>query len=182
MAAMALPWIEKMMTSQTLAVFPLAAFVLAVASLDARAEPATADLVARGAYLARIMDCAGCHMPRGTDGAPIVEKGLSGGTVGFELSGLGIFWPSNLTPHETGIGGWSEAEIATALTTGVRPDGRVLVPVMPWPGYASLNKDDLDALVAWLRSVPPVENVVPGPVGPGTPAPAPFYRVTAPGN
>ena len=61
------------------------------------------DLVARGAYLATVMDCAGCHMPRGSDGAPLFESGLSGGTVGFEIPGLGVGWAPNLSPSDTGL-------------------------------------------------------------------------------
>jgi len=160
----------------------IAALFLAATATTARAETPDADLVARGAYLGRIMDCAGCHMPRDADGHPDFEAGLSGGTVGFELPGLGTFWPSNLTPHSTGLGNWSDAEIRTAITTGVRPDGRILAPVMPWPGYAGLEEPDLTALVAWLRSMPPVENVVPAPVAPGAQATAPFFRVTLPAN
>lgn len=167
------------MTIRSLAI---AALFLAATATTARAETPDADLVARGAYLGRIMDCAGCHMPRDTDGHPDFEAGLSGGTVGFELPGLGTFWPSNLTPHSTGLGNWSDAEIRTAITTGVRPDGRILAPVMPWPGYAGLEEPDLTALVAWLRSMPPVENVVPAPVAPGAQATAPFFRVTLPAN
>lgn len=159
----------------------IVAAAVAVTTMPAVQAQGTDDtLIARGAYLGRIMDCAGCHMPRDADGVPDAAAGLSGGTVGFEIPGLGTFWPSNLTPAASGLGSWSDAEIATALTTGTRPDGRVLAPVMPWPGYAALSKSDLAALVAWLRSMAPVENVVPGPIGPGEPARAAFYRVMPP--
>ncbi len=86
-----------------------------------------ADDLDRGAYLAMTMDCAGCHMPRGSDGAPIPDAGLSGGNIGFEIPGVGIFWPPNLTPSESGLGGWTGDEIADAIRHGVRPDGRALV-------------------------------------------------------
>ncbi|HMQ93041.1 MAG TPA: hypothetical protein PKA33_06260 [Amaricoccus sp.] len=55
----------------------------------AKADPS--DPIARGAYLATVMDCAGRHIPRGADGAPLVEAGLSGGSVGFEIWGVGVF-------------------------------------------------------------------------------------------
>jgi mono/diheme cytochrome c family protein len=90
--------------------------------------------------IATVMDCAGCHMPRGSDGAPIFEAGLSGGTVGFEIPGMGIFWAPNLTPSETGLGNWTDEEIATAITRGLRPDRRILAPAMPWPVYTALNE------------------------------------------
>ena len=76
------------------------------------------DLVTRGSYLATVMDCAGCHMPRGSDGVPLFHAGLSGGTVGFEIPGMGIFWAPNLTPSETGLRSWTGDEIAEAITAG----------------------------------------------------------------
>ncbi len=150
--------------------------------LPALAGPGLAEesLIERGAYLARVMDCAGCHMPRDARGAPVEEAGLSGGTVGFEIPGLGIFWPPNLTPDPSGLGGWSQADIATALRTGVRPDGRVLAPAMPWPSYAALREDDMLALTAYLASMPPVAVDRLDPVGEASAAQAPFYRVILP--
>lgn len=149
-------------------------------ALATQGAAAAADPVADGAYLARIMDCAGCHMPRGADGAPIFEAGLSGGTVGFEIPGLGVFWAPNLTPSAGGLGGWTDAEIADAIRGGVRPDGRVLAPAMPWAAYAALTDADAEALVAYLRSMPPVDGPRFGPVDGGEAAPAPFYRVVLP--
>jgi mono/diheme cytochrome c family protein len=141
---------------------------------------APGDLVERGAYLAKIMDCQGCHMPRAADGALVAEAGLSGGTVGFELPGLGIFWPPNITPSAAGIGDWSDDDVLTAIRSGMRPDGRALVPVMPWPSYAEMTDDDAEALVAYLRAQPAVDTPAPGPVASSDEAKAPFYRVTLP--
>lgn len=136
--------------------------------------------VERGAYLAQIMDCAGCHMPRDGAGAPMVDAGLSGGNIGFELPGLGIFWPPNLTSGEAGLGSWSDEDILAALQSGTRPDGRVLVPAMPWPSYAGLSDDDAAALVAWLRTLPPADSSAPQPAASAETAGAAFYRVTFP--
>jgi len=92
---------------------------------------------------------------------------LGGSDVGFELPGLGVFHGPNLTPDkETGLGNWTDAQVLTALQTGVRPDGRVLAPIMPWRAFASLTKQDAAAIVAFLRSVPPVSHKAPGPFGP----------------
>lgn len=160
-------------------------FMLALtASLTAIPMVADADtaLVERGAYIARISDCAGCHMPRAADGSPMFEAGMSGGNIGFELPGIGIFWPPNLTASSAGLGDWSDDEILAALQTGIRPDGRVLVPVMPWPAYADLSEDDAASLVAYLRSLPAVETPTPAPVASAAEATAPFYRVTMPSN
>lgn len=136
--------------------------------------------VERGRYLATIMDCAGCH----NEGAfsPEPQKGyLAGGTVGFEVPGMGIFYPPNLSSHpDAGIGRWSEADIVKALRTGERPDGRVLAPAMPWPAYSKLSDADMRALAAYLKSLPPSPRKVPGPATPAN-APAPYMTVKAPG-
>jgi cytochrome c553 len=134
----------------------------------------------RGAYLASIMDCEGCHSGRGPDGAIDPAQHLTGGTLGFELPGLGTFWPPNLTPNPEGLGGWTDEEVAAAIRTGVRPDGRQLAPIMPWQSYAALTDADAADLVAYLRSLPVSANRMPAPLAPGEPAPAPFLRVIPP--
>jgi mono/diheme cytochrome c family protein len=154
----------------------LAAAFAAAATL-AHAEPA--DL-ARGAYLARIMDCGGCHTPRRPDGMPEPDAELAGGTFGFELPGLGVFWPSNLTPDRTGLGGWTDAQIADAIRLGLRPDGRALAPVMPWQSYGALTDADTAALIAYLRTLPPVARATPAPVADRAAAQAPFFTVALP--
>ena len=58
------------------------------------------------------------------------------------------------------------SEIVTALQTGARPDRRLLAPIMPWKAFAQLTKDDAIAIAAFLKSIPPVNNKVPGPFGP----------------
>lgn len=138
------------------------------------------DPVSRGAYLATVMDCAGCHMPRGSDGAPMFDAGLSGGSIGFEIPGMGIFWAPNLTPSDTGLGPWTDEEIAAAITAGYDLDGRPLAPVMPWPAYAALTGEDVAALVAYLRSLPPVDTPRIEPVADAASAVAPFFRVMMP--
>lgn len=134
----------------------------------------------RGAYLAAIMDCGGCHSGRTADGAPDPAQQLTGGTLGFELPGLGIFWPPNLTPDPQGIGAWSDEEVVAAIRTGMRPDGRQLAPIMPWESYAALTDADAADLVAYLRSLPVSANRMSAPLPPGAPAPAPFMRFMPP--
>ncbi len=91
---------------------------------------------------------------------------LGGSEVGFEIPGLGVFHGPNLTPdQETGLGKWSMEEIETAITKGQRPDGRMLAPIMPWHAFASLTREDVRAMAAFLKSLPPVKNKVPGPFG-----------------
>ncbi len=70
---------------------------------------------------------------------------LGGSEVGFEIPGLGVFHGPNLTPDmETGLGSWTEEQIVTAFTTGMRPDGRKLAPIMPWQAFANLTPEDRD--------------------------------------
>ena len=123
--------------------------------------------VERGQYLVNVAGCNDCHTPGYFLGKPDMARFLGGSEVGFELPGLGTFHGPNLTPDKTtGLGGWTDEQIATALTTGVRPDGRVLAPIMPWHAFAKLSKEDVAAIVAFLRSIPAVSNKVPGPFGP----------------
>ena len=73
----------------------------------------------------------------------------------------------NLTPDtDTGLGYWSEKELFNALRTGVKPDGKVLLPPMPWPNTAVLSDADLNAVVAYLQSLSPVKHAVPNAVAP----------------
>ncbi|SMF09470.1 Cytochrome c [Tistlia consotensis] len=157
----------------------LAAALVGVMSPGA---PARADqaLVKRGAYLVQIMGCGGCHTPMPTS-AQAHPAALSGATVGFEMDGLGVFYPPNLTSDkETGLGNWSAKDIETAMRTGVRPDGRELAPVMPWQAFSVLTPDDMAAVIAFLQSLAPVKHQVPEPVGAGAKAPLPYYATVMP--
>ena len=153
---------------------------VAVASVVAHAAGAESP-VERGEYLAHIMDCGGCHNTGAFTPQPNLETPLAGSAIGFEIPGMGVFYPPNLTPDdETGLGKWSDAEIIAAITTGMRPDGRQLAPMMPWTSYAHINADDAAALVAYLRSLKPVKHKVPGPFGAGEKPAAPYFTVVAP--
>jgi mono/diheme cytochrome c family protein len=120
---------------------------LGLLAMELGASAAAQDKARRGEYLATIMDCAGCHTPGALTGKPDPARHLGGAEVGFEIPGLGIFYPPNLTPDpETGLGAWSEGDIVTAVRTGARPDGRILAPVMPYHNYARLTDADAQAL------------------------------------
>lgn len=123
-----------------------------------------ADDVARGKYLVSVAGCNDCHTPGYFLGKPDGTRFLGGSDVGFEIPGLGVFHGPNLTPDkETGLGNWTDVQIATALTTGKRPDGRELAPVMPWRAFANFTKEDVRSIVAYLRTLPPVKGKAPGP-------------------
>jgi mono/diheme cytochrome c family protein len=139
------------------------AVALAWLSSGAQAQ----DPVARGKYLVAFGGCNDCHTPGYFFGKPDDTRHLGGSEVGFEIPGLGVFHGPNLTPDkETGLGNWSNDEIVTSLQTGVRPDKRVLAPIMPWKAFAQLTKADAMAIAAYLKSIPAVSNKVPGPFGP----------------
>jgi mono/diheme cytochrome c family protein len=121
----------------------------------------------RGKYLVTLGGCSDCHTPGSFFGKPDPARFLGGSDVGFAIPDLGVFVGSNLTPDkETGLGSWTRAQIVTAFTTGKRPDGRGLAPVMPWRAYAKLTKADAAAIAAYLQSLPPVRHAVPGPFAP----------------
>lgn len=160
-----------------------ALFAALVATTPAAAQQAAAGPNARGEYLSRIMDCGGCHTGGALAGQPDPRLHLAGSGIGFGIPDVGVFYPPNLTPdRETGLGTWSEADIVRAVRTGVRPDGRILAPVMPWHSYAALNDADARALARYLRSLPPVRNEVPRMTGAGETAPAPYLTVVVPGR
>ncbi|MES2992895.1 MAG: cytochrome c [Pseudomonadota bacterium] len=119
------------------------------APLDAAAgAPASAELVARGAYLARAGNCIGCHtLPGGADYA-----GGRGVPTPF-----GTIYAPNLTPDPaTGLGGWTSGEFWRALHNGRSRDGRLLYPAFPYPNYTRVTRADSDAIHAYLQSLKPV--------------------------
>jgi mono/diheme cytochrome c family protein len=114
------------------------------------AGPAGSELIARGAYLARAGNCMACHTTRG--GEP-----YAGGRA-IETP-FGAVYTSNLTPDEkSGIGGWSAAHFWRAMHNGRSKDGRLLYPAFPYTSYTQVTREDSDALLAYLRSLPAVFN------------------------
>ncbi len=150
-------------------------------ALSVAAPALSQERVKRGEYLAAIMDCTGCHTPGVFLGKPDMKRQLAGSEVGFQLPGLGIFYPPNLTPDpETGLGKWSEADLVKAVRTGERPDGRVLAPVMPYHSYARLTDADARALASYLKSLKPIRNQVPAMTGASEKPVAPYLTVAVP--
>lgn len=122
------------------------------------APKADPKLVARGEYLTNMMGCANCHMPMGPNG-PDFSRPFAGGMEVPES--FGTWRAPNITPHKgSGIGAWTDEQIIAAIREGVRPDGGKLFPIMPYLNYNRMTDDDAKALVAYLRTVPEVDNVV----------------------
>jgi mono/diheme cytochrome c family protein len=130
-------------------------------------QKAASDVVAHGEYIARVAGCAVCHSPFRADHTIIEELSLAGGQL-FRVNPFGDFVSYNLTSDkETGLGNWTDEQIKTFVTTGIRRDGTRMMPYpMPWPNYAHMKPADLNALIAFLRSLPPVSNRIPPPARP----------------
>lgn len=157
-------------------------------SLPANAAPAE-----RGAYLVKIMGCNDCHTPwamtpRGPE--PDMTRQLSGhpqdlvvtsrpnlkapwawsaaGTNTAFAGEWGVSFTANLTPDpETGLGKWTPETFVAAIRNGRHEgQGRPLLPPMPWPMYRNATDEDLRAIFAYLRTIPPVRNRVPLPLDP----------------
>jgi mono/diheme cytochrome c family protein len=137
--------------------------------------------VARGKYLVQLGGCNDCHTPGYFLGKPDTSRYLSGSDVGLEVPGLGVFVAPNLTPDkDTGLGNWTGPEIVTAIRTGLRPDGRMLAPIMPWRNLAVLTDADAQAIAAYLKDLPPVSHKVPGPFTSAEKFPVPRMTVLPP--
>lgn len=152
--------------------------------------------VKRGEYLVAIGHCNDCHSPKTiTANGPVPDpkRLLSGHSASAKLpqapdgiigpakwGGLfnndltawsgpwGTSFAANLTPdRETGIGNWAEQTFTQAMRTGKHLGvGRPILPPMPWYNVAQLSDEDMSALFAYLMTLPPVRNAVPGPIPP----------------
>jgi hypothetical protein len=108
-----------------------------------------------------------CHSPYRADNTMIGGMKFAGGQR-WRVNPFGDFVTYNLTSDkETGLGNWTDDQIKTFVTKGIRRDGTRMLPYpMPWPNYAHMKADDLAALVAFLRSLSPVSNRIPPPARP----------------
>jgi mono/diheme cytochrome c family protein len=168
--------------------------VALVACTQAPQKPAPQTSVERGKYLVTVGGCNDCHTPwkLGEKGPepdlsrmlsghqesmklpppPVLPPGPWGATAALTMTawaGLwGVSYTSNLTPdQETGIGAWSEESFIRAMRTGQHlGGGRPILPPMPWNWVGKMTDEDLKAIFAYLKSVPPIKNKVPDPVPP----------------
>jgi cytochrome c oxidase cbb3-type subunit 2 len=132
---------------------------------EARAYP-----IERGRHLVNSMGCALCHSPLDDSRRVLPGMALAGG-MHIRVEPFGDYVTGNLTSDvETGLGGWTDDEIIRAMTQGTLRDGTRLLPFpMDWPSYSTLAPDDLRAIVAYLRTVPPISNRIPPPRRPFLP-------------
>ena len=139
------------------------------------------DTNTQGRYIATLAGCTSCHTPDKAeyqnpkaltleqiqtiafDGGNAIdtEKFLAGGRV-FDIGPAGVVYTRNLTPDDsTGIGTWTDEQIKVAIKTGLDANGKTLFPVMPYHVYNGMSDSNLEAVVAFIRSVNPVNNKVP---------------------
>lgn len=133
-------------------------------NLTSVSTPEQKVMVQRGRYLYMVASCALCHGASGSGGAKV------------NWQAMGTLWTRNITPDpETGIGTWSDAEIARAIRSGVSRDGYALHwQGMPWDHFSNWDEEDLRAILAYLHTLPPIRNKVPAD-RPSAPDDCPVY-------
>ncbi len=130
-------------------------------------DDSVAKVIERGRYLAvNVAGCIDCHSTRDMSkySGPIVPGTEGKGGMEFnEKFGLpGSIYARNITPDpETGIGTWTDEEILRAITQGINKKGDTLFPLMPYPHLNRTSKDDLMAIIAYIRTLKPIKNKVP---------------------
>ena len=133
--------------------------------------------IEQGKHLVTVAACAFCHTPVGLRGQS-QDLALTGGFKVVDPV-CGTVFSKNLTPDvETGLGAWTDDEIARAIRHGVARDKRVLCPtIMPWQAYGQFTDDEVKAVVAYLRAIPPVKRRIPDTI-PSTGAEPKFQKFT----
>ncbi|HKT16550.1 MAG TPA: c-type cytochrome [Stellaceae bacterium] len=121
--------------------------------------PSRTDKVAYGSYIVNsLAHCFECHTPPGPD--PEHHRGAGG--FPFPVKPGVVVRSMNITPDkETGIGTWTDAQIRRAITRGKDKNGKQLVPIMPYGHFTHMTRQDVDDVIAYLHTIPPVHNVVP---------------------
>lgn len=123
---------------------------LAVGLLAGPVAGATPQEIARGKYVFGATGGCGCHTQPGS-------KQVNAGGRKYE-GPFGTVYSSNLTPDpETGLGRWTDDQVIAAIRLGRRPDGGRLVPVHPYPTFNGMAEEDLRAVTAYLRTLPPIK-------------------------
>jgi len=137
-------------------------FFLCSMGISATALVADDALLERGTYVVEtIIACANCHTPKHPDTGAYLDGMDYAGSFMIKDEALTAFAPNITMDVETGIGGWTDEEIMVAMRDGFRPDGSLIRPPMPIPFYKAMSDYDVRAIVAYLRTIKPVKNIVP---------------------
>jgi mono/diheme cytochrome c family protein len=141
------------------------------AAMHDTAKDTGPDKVARGRYIMNTLGaCSFCHTPLNADGSRNMNKQFAGwkcdepGGAFLDIDPdptIGCLSPRNLTNDPTGLMNRTDDEIKNAIRNGVRTDGKRIVPIMPYYLFHNMSDDDVDAIVAYLRTVPGVNNLIP---------------------
>jgi hypothetical protein len=124
----------------------------------------TPERVERGKYLAEnVAQCLDCHSTRDWSkfSAPAVPgtEGKGGEVFDRTMGFPGSYYAPNITPFH--LKDWSDGEVFRAVTSGVSRDGRALFPIMPYPSYGKMDREDVYAIIAYIRTLAPIENTPP---------------------
>jgi hypothetical protein len=124
----------------------------------------TPERIERGKYLAHSVSvCMDCHSTRDWSrfSAPLVEGTLGKGGERFDQTvGMpGVYYSKNITP--AGIGRYTDGELFRVITTGVNKEGKAMFPLMPYWYYGRMDREDIYSIIAYVRSLPPIESTVP---------------------
>jgi Cytochrome c len=121
--------------------------------------------VARGKYIfTALSGCDACHSERDFSkaDAPVTANGRGKGQVMPFRDLPGQIVAANITPDpETGLGNWTDGEKIRAIRDGIGKDGQALFPLMPYPSYRIMSDEDVQALVAYMNTLPPIKNSLP---------------------
>lgn len=193
----------KKHVSLSLAFVSALLFIFVFATTAGASNDLQDEQLAHGKYIATIAGCTACHTPYKADYqkppqeltfeqiqtiafddhlATDQDRVFAGGRP-FDLGPAGILFTRNITPdEETGIGAWTDDQLKLAIKTGINNKGQVLFPVMPYHVYSGMADTDLEAVIAYIRSVNAVENPVPDRTIPTDGMPTPPYQtgITAP--
>jgi len=124
---------------------------------------AQSDLVKRGDYLVNgILTCGNCHTPKGPTG-DIMDKAFSGG-LSWDEPPFKVTAPNITQDNETGIGNYTDAELKQLLRKGIKRNGVPVAMIMPSGFYEIMTDRDLDAVIAYLRTIKPIKSTVPDPI------------------
>lgn len=120
--------------------------------------------IERGKYLANHVSlCTDCHSQRDWSrfAGPVLDLSIGQGGELFDekVSFPGSVQVPNITPYN--LKDWTDGELFRAITTGVRKDGSAIFPLMPWPSYAKMSRDDIYAIIAYLRTLKPINTSYP---------------------
>ena len=138
-------------------------FALVIGVAMAGTASAQSDLVKRGDYLVNgILTCGNCHTPKGPSG-DIMDKAFSGG-LSWDEPPFKVTAPNITQDQETGVGDYTDAELKQLLRKGIKRNGVPVAMVMPSGFYEVMTERDLDAVIAYLRTIKPIKNVVADPI------------------